>query len=322
MRRRDLVALLSGAAVAAPLAARAQQGALPRIGVLVNQSAPHPVAEILPGELQRRGYAEGRDVAYTFRYADGRRDRVEAFAAELVQLGVDILVAVQTPAARAAKQATETIPIVMSGVGAPLETGLVSSLSRPGGNTTGVTDMAAELGGKRLQLLQEIIPALRSVAALGSAQDLFTKPFLDYMRTAAAAAGIRFLPFVVDGPGDFEKAFAAMAEARAQAVVVQGIFNTNRMVFLPLAARHRLPVVNWDRETVVAGGLFSLAAKGRDVHRRAADFVYRILQGAPPADLPVEQPTAFELVINGKTARTLGLTIPGAITIQADEVIE
>jgi putative ABC transport system substrate-binding protein len=323
MRRRDFTAALSAAA-AWPVTARAQRapGRAWRIGVLINQSAPHPISDILRSELRGRGHLEGQHVMFEIRYAEGRRDRVEAFATELVRIGVDIIVAVQTPAARAAKAATQTIPIVMAGVGAPLETGLVSSLNRPGGNITGVTDMAAELGGKRLQLLQDIIPNLGAVAALGSAHDLFTQPFLGYLRSAAAASGIRLLPFVVDGPGDFEKAFAAMAEAKAQAVIVQGIFNVNRADFLPLAARHRLPVVNWDRATVVAGGLFALSAKATEVYRRASDFVERILRGARPADLPVEQPTSFELIINMKTARAFGLTIPSSVAIQADEVIE
>lgn len=323
MRRRRFMACLSGAAIALPSAAFGQQSErVPRIGVLVTGSPPHPIADAMRRGLCDLGRVEGRNVAFEVRYADGRSDRAAVLAAELVRLGVDVIVASQTPAARAAKEATSKIPIVMAGVGAPLEVGLVASLSRPGGNVTGITDLAAELGGRRLQLLREIIPNLACFAALGSTKDLFTRPFLQYLQTAASGQGIRFEPVTVDGPSDFEEAFAKMARAKAQAVVVQGIFNPNRTMVLGLAVKHRLPVVNWDRATTVAGGLFSLSANFSEIFRRAAIIVDMILKGAKPANLPVEQPTTFELVVNMKTAAAFGLTIPESVLVQANEVIE
>ena len=323
MRRRSLVAFLGAAALASPYATTAQQPErLRRIGVLVTGAAPNPTTDALRGHLRDLGYVEGRTIAFEVRYAGGRRDRADELAAELVRLGVDIIVTNQTPAARAAKEATTTIPVVMAGAGAPVEVGLVASLSRPGGNVTGVTDLAAELGGRRLQLLRDIIPDLACVGALGSTQDLFTRPFIQYMQSAAADASIRLEPVLVDGPAGFADAFAALAKAGAQAVIVQGIFNPNRTQVLDLAGRHRLPVVNWDRETTAAGGLFSLSGNRPEILRRTAVFVDRILKGANPAELPVEQPTTFELVVNLKTARALGITIPPSVLLSADEVIE
>jgi putative ABC transport system substrate-binding protein len=323
MKRRALIALLGGVLTPPAGGAIAQPSErLRRIGVLVTGAAPHPIVDEIRGHLRDLGYVEGRTIAYEVRYAGGRRDRAAELAAELVRLAVDVIVTSQTPAARAAKEATTTIPIVMGGVGAPLEVGLVASLNRPGGNITGVTDLAAELGGRRLQLLRDIIPSLNCVGALGSTQDLFTRPFIQYMRSAAADAGIRLEAVLVDGPAGFGDAFAAMAKAGAQAVVVQGIFNPNRGQFLELARQHRLPVVNWDRDTTVAGGLFSLSGNRADLFRRTAVIVDRVLKGANPAELPIEQPTAFTLVVNVRTARMLGLTIPPSVLLSADEVLE
>jgi len=323
MKRRALIAMLGVAAATLPGVATAQQPErLRRIGVLVTGAAPNPTADALRGHLRDLGYVEGRTIAFEVRYAGGRRDRAAELAAELVRLGVDVIVTNQTPAARAAKEATTTVPVVMAGAGAPVEVGLVASLNRPGGNVTGVTDLAAELGGRRLQLLRDIIPALACVGALGSTQDLFTRPFIRYMQSAAADAGMRLEPVLVDGPAGFADAFATLAKAGAQAVVVQGIFNPNRTQVLDLAGRYRLPVVNWDRETTVAGGLFSLSGNRPEILRRTAVIVDRILKGANPAELPVEQPTTFELVVNLKTARALGITVPPSVLLSADEVIE
>ncbi len=324
MKRRDFIALLGGAAVTCPLAARGQQASdrVWRIGVLVTGSPPHPIADALRKGLRDLGYSERRNVAFEVRYADGRRDRAAELAAELVRIGVDVIVANQTPAARAAKEATRTIPIVMAGVGAPLETGLVASLNRPGENITGITDLAAELGGKRLQLLRDIIPNLVRVAALASTHDLFTVPFLQYLRSAASNAGIQLEPIMVGGSDDFENAFATIARVEAQAVIVQGIFNPNRVIILDLAAKHSLPIMTWDRATTAAGGLISLSASAADIFQRASIIVDKVLKGAKPGDLPVEQPTTFELVINMKTAKVLRLTIPASIVVQATEVIE
>ena len=311
-----------GGAAAWPLAGHAQQQSVRRIGMLITGAPPHPIVDALRDHLREFGYIEGSNITFEVRYAGGQRERAATLAAELVQLGVDIIVASQTPAARAAKEATTKIPVVMGGAGAPVEVGLVASLSRPGGNVTGVTDLAAELGGRRLQLLRDIIPDLTCVGALGSTQDLFTRPFLQYMQPAGSSVGIRLAPALVDGPAGFDHAFDTLARDGAQAVVVQGIFNPNRIQVLELAARHRLPLMTWDRETTAAGGLISLSANRADIYRRTAVFVDVILKGANPADLPVEQPTKFELVINLKTAKALGISVPATVLVQADEVIE
>jgi putative ABC transport system substrate-binding protein len=210
----------------------------------------------------------------------------------------------------------------MAPAGAPVETGLVASLSRPGGNVTGVTNMAAELGGRRLQLIKDMIPSLGRVAVLASSQDPFTRPFLSYMEAAATGGGLQLDPVAVAGPADFEAAFAAFAERRAGAVMIQGVFNSNRAAILEIAARHRMPTMWFDRQAVAAGGLVSLSANTADIFQRAAVMVDKVLKGAKPADLPVEQPSVFELVINLKAARALGIAVPGSVLIQADETIE
>jgi putative ABC transport system substrate-binding protein len=321
--RRNFIAGAGAATVAWPRAASGQRSdRIRRIGVLVTGAPPHPIVEALPRHLSDLGWVESRTTAFETRYADGRADRATVLAEQLVRLGVDVIVGVQTPAVRAAKNATRAIPIVMGGAGAPVETGLVASLSRPGGNVTGVGDLAAELGGRRLQVLKDIIPNLARVGALASNHDLFTRPFVRYMETAAASAGIRIVPVMVDGPSEFANAFLVMAHAEVQAVVIQGIFNPNRTLSLNLASKHRLPIVTWDRATTIAGGLFSLSSNRAEIYRRTAAFVDRILRGAVPAELPVEQPTTFELEINLRTARALGIAIPASILVQADEVIE
>jgi putative ABC transport system substrate-binding protein len=323
MKRRTVVVLLGGVALGLFRAARAQQPERPRrIGLLMTGAPPVPQVEALRRELRALGWIEDRNAVFEERYAEGRADRAAALAAELARLPVDVIVCQQTPAARAAREATRTIPIVMMGVGAALHAGLVDSLARPGGNMTGVADLAAELGGRRLQLLKDIIPDLARVGALGSRHDLFTRPFLEYMEEAAGGAGLAIIPVLVDGPQEFASAFAAFAQASVQAVIVQGIFNPNRALSLELATRYRLPIVSWDRATTLAGGLFSLSTGRDEVARRAAAFVDRILKGANPADLPVERPTTFDLEVNLRAARALGLTVPQSILIAADEVIE
>jgi putative ABC transport system substrate-binding protein len=230
---------------------------LPRIGVLVSASPPHPFADALRRGLQPLGYVEGESIAIEWRYTGGRSDRAAALAAELVQLGVDIIVAHFTPAVRAAMAATQTIPIVMAPAGAPVQSGFIDSLAHPGGNVTGLSGMNAELGGKRLQLLRELIPNLARVAVLAStvSTDPFSRPFVDDMQTAATIAGIRLEPVLVDGPSDFEKAFTAMAKAEAQAVIVQGLFDPHRAIILEQAAKHRLPIMSGNRETAATGVL-------------------------------------------------------------------
>ncbi len=330
MRRRRFVSVLGGLIAVAPGSGRAQSQKrsdpglerIRRVAVLIDGSAPHPLVEALSGGLLRYGYIEGRNTMFEPRYAEGRMDRAIAHAADLVRFRPDVIVAHFTPAVRAAKEATSTIPIVMAPAGAPVEAGLVASLARPGGNVTGVTNMAAELGGRRLQLLKDIIPDLTRVAVLASTHDPFTKPFLHYMREAAPAAGIQLAPVMVAGPPEFAEAFAAMARDGARAVIIQGVFNSNRKLIVELAHKHRLAVMSFDRDSAAAGGLVSLSANTAEIYERAAGLVARILDGANPADLPVEQPTTFELVVNLKTAKALDLAVPRSVLLSADEVIE
>jgi len=297
---------------------------LPRIGVLVSASPPHPFADAFRRGLQPLGYVEGENIAIEWRYTNGRSDRAAALAAELVQLGVDVIVAHFTPAVRAAMVATQTIPIVMAPAGAPVQSGFIDSLAQPGGNVTGLSGMDAELGGKRLQLLREVIPDLARVGVLASSvsTDPFSRPFVDDMQAAATITGIRLVPVLVNGPSDFDNALATMTKAEAQAVIVQGLFDPHRAIILELAAKHRLPIMAPSRDTAVAGGLISYVAKYSALYERAALYVGKILKGAKAADLPVEQPTTFELVVNLKTAGTLGLTASPSLLAQADEVIE
>src|SRR6516225_7792309 len=230
---------------------------LPRIGVLVSATPPHPFADAFRRGLRPLGYVEGENIAIEWRYTEGQSDRAAALARELVQLGVDVIVEHFTPAIRAAMVATQTIPIVMAPAGAPVQSGFVDSLAHPGGNVTGLSAMDAELGGKRLQLLRDVIPNLARVAALASSvsTDPFSRPFVDDMQAAATIAGIQLVPILVNGPNDFENAFAAMAKAEAQAVIVQGLFDPHRKIIIELAAKHRLPVMSGNRETAAAGAL-------------------------------------------------------------------
>ena len=323
--RRIFIGACTATLIGAQDRAFAQQPAkLPRIGVLISASPPHPFADAFRRGLHPLGYVEGENSAIEWRYTEGRSDRAAALAAELVKLDVDVIVAHFTPAVRAAMVATQTIPIVMAPAGAPVQSGFVDSLARPGGNVTGLSGMDAELGGKRLQLLREVIPNLARVAVLASSvsTDPFSRPFVDDMQSAATIAGIRLVPVLVNDPKDFENAFTAMAKAEAQAVIVQGLFDPHRAIILELAAKHRLPIMSSNRTTVAAGGLISYSAKYAALYERAALYVGKILKGAKAADLPVEQPTTFELVVNLKTAEALGFTPSPSLLAQADEVIE
>jgi ABC-type uncharacterized transport system substrate-binding protein len=325
LRRREFITLFGGAAAAWPLAARAQQtGKLPHIGVLVSASPPHPFADAFWRGLHAFGYSEGKNIKVEFRYTDGRSDRAEELADEMVRQRVDVIVAHFTPAVRAALGATRTIPIVMAPAGAPLQSGFVESLARPGGNVTGLSAMDAEIGGKRLQLLRELIPGLERVAVLASnpSTDPFSGPFVEDLRLAARRAGLRFEPVLVNGPDEFAGAYAAMAKAGAQAVIVQGLFDPHRTSLIELAAKYRLAYLSGSRETAAAGALVSLSANFVALYERAAPYVDKIIKGAKSADLPVEQPTKFQVVINMKTAQALGLTISPTLLAQADEVIE
>ena len=322
--RRELIALLASTAAASLAAAvRAQQtGKVPRVGVLVSLSAPHPFADAFRSGMSDLGYVEGSNIAYEWRYADAQFSKAVQLAAELVQLPVDVIAAYHTPAVKAAMNATNTTPIVMSPAGAPLETGLVESLARPGGNVTGLSNMEAELGGKRLDLLREAIPGLARVGVLAVKTDPFTPPFLKDLQSGASRLDLQLHPVAVEGEAKLEEAFAAMNAAGVQAVIVQPNFLPQTPTIVALAAKHRLPILSSYRSITQSGGLISYSADHAAHFRRAAAFVDKILKGANPADLPVEQPTKFELVVNAKTAKVLGLTVPPTLLARADEVIE
>jgi putative tryptophan/tyrosine transport system substrate-binding protein len=321
MKRRAFIGLLGGAAVA-PLVANAQQGKLARIGALVLTSADaKSLAKALREGLREFGYAEGQNLVFEFRSADGNADRLPNLAAELVRLPVDVLVATFTPCALAAKQATTTVPIVMAAVADPVGSGLVQSLARPGGNITGFSNMAAEIAGKSVELLRDMLPSLKRVAVLANPLDPFTRPFLEQVNLAGRSIGIEIAPIAMArGPDEVEAAFALIAQERAQAVVVQGIFFSKTVA--DLALRHRLPSASVLRQFAQAGGLVSYGADVPDIFRRCAVVVHKILQGIKPAGLPVELPTKFELVINLNTATSLGLDVPWFLQQRADEVIE
>jgi len=325
MRRRDVIGVLATCLLVAPRRALAQQsGKMPRIGVLVSASPPHPFADAFRRGLQSFGYTEGQNIRIEFLYTEEQADRAEQLAEELVRTGVDIIVAHFTPAIRAAIGATRTIPIVMAPAGAPVQLGFVPSLAHPGGNVTGLSGIDAEIGGKRLQLLKQLIPDLNCVAVLSAtfASNPFGRPFVEDLQAAAARAGIRLVPAIVGGVNDFESAFATMAKERAQAVIVVGYFDPHRKVLLRLAEKRRLAYMSSNRETVVAGALVSLSANYAALYERSAYYVDKIIKGARPGDLPVEQPTKLQAVINLKTAHALGLTISPALLAQVDEIIE
>jgi putative tryptophan/tyrosine transport system substrate-binding protein len=326
IQRRQFISALGGAAAAWPLAARAQQAAkIPRIGVLL----PGPpttfsvrTAAFRQG-LQELGYVEGKTVVIDWRAAEERVEQLRDLAAELVRLNPDIIVTIGTPAAEAAKNATQTIPIVAS-AGDPVGSGLVASLAHPGGNVTGVTIVAPDLSGKRLELLKEIIPGISRIAALLNPTNRTYQHELTEMQVAARMLGLRLQPAAVSEPNSLDAAFATMNRDRIQALVVltDAIFYSERRHIVDLAAKSRLPSVFWDRQFVEDGAFMSFGPMPADLYRRCATYVDKILKGAKPGDLPVEQPTKFEFVINVRTAKALGLEISPTLLARADEVIE
>jgi len=329
MRRREFITLLSGAAVGWPVAANAQQAAkIARIGYLSTDLAGGSVLrEAFRQGLRDLGYVEGRNVVIEYRDAEGKLDRLPALAVELVALKVDVIVAPTDLATLAAKQATRTIPIVFTLVPDPVGSGLVTSLARPGGNATGLSNLTAHLVGKRLQLLTQAVPGVSRVAALWAPNapgERTEKDMLKGAEVAARALGVRLQVVETRGPEDFDRAFSDMTSAGAGALTMlpsSMLFNERRRL-VDLAAKHRLPAVHYARQFVDAGGLMAYGANAADLHRRAATYVDKILKGAKPADLPVEQPTKFELAINLKTAKALGLEVPPLLIAQADELIE
>jgi ABC-type uncharacterized transport system substrate-binding protein len=322
----DRRAFLGGlAALAAPRAAGAQQqaGKVPRVGVLVGAAAPHPFADAFRRGLQGLGYQDGHNVVLEIRYTGGHADRAAELAAELVRLPADVIVTHFTQTTRAALAATRTIPIVMV-VGAPVESGFVASLARPGGNATGLSGMDSEIAGKRLQILREINPRLERVAILGTtpATNPYSGPYVEDLRRAASGTNLRLMAVLVSGPDEFGRAFSDMAKAGAQAVIVQDHFDPHRAVLVELAVKHKLAYMSGTEGTAAAGALVSLSPDWSGLFGRAAVYVDRILKGAKPETLPVEQATKFQLALNLKTAKSLGLKVPPSLLAQADQVIE
>jgi putative tryptophan/tyrosine transport system substrate-binding protein len=329
VRRRCFIRLLGGAAATWPLAARAQQPVrVYRLGLLTPTSGPTANHQALDDALTRLGYREGRNLVTERRYAAGN-DRLPVLAADLVRANVDVIVTESYAAAAAAKNATTTIPIVMATAGDPVATGLVASLARPGGNLTGNSIITTDLASKKVERLHELKPDARRLGHLGDEQIKPDRIAFHEVQSAASAFGIEVMffnaPFFYQtAPDAFERAFFAMAAARVDAIFVAEFvtYLEARNQIIELAARHRLPAVYGRREFAEAGGLLSYGSNFVENFRHAAVFIDKIFKGAKPADLPVEQPTKFELVINLKTARTLGIAIPPTLLAIADEVIE
>jgi ABC-type uncharacterized transport system substrate-binding protein len=324
-----LIAVLALSLLAAPLAAEAQQATkVARIGYLAPNLAASPhLPEAFRQGLRDLGYVEGRNVVIEYRDAEGKFERLPALTAELIALKVDVIVAGSTPAALAAKQATRTIPIVFAAAADPVTSGLVTSLARPGGNVTGLSILLPDLVGKNLEQLKQAVPGVTRVAVLwqpGGFPERTEKDMLKRAEVAGRALGVRLQFVEARGLADFDRAFSEMIRARADALTVltSTMFIVERRRLVDLAAKNRLPAVYPWREGVDAGGLMAYGPNIADLFRRGATYVDKILKGAKPGDLPVEQPTTFELVINLKTAKALGLTIPPSLLGRADHVIE
>ena len=318
MQRREFINLIGGVA-AWPIAVRAQQTNLPKLGILLVANR-EPFSRQFWEGLREFGYIDGQTIQVEFRSAEGKLNLLPGLAAELVRLKVDIIVASETPSVQAAKHATSEIPIVMAPSGDPVGTGLITSLARPGGNVTGLSAATAELAGKSLELIREVMPAASRVAALADPTNAFTKPFLENINLTARTFGIEIQVVMLRGTEAFDAAFAELAGKQIDAVIVQPTLP--RAPIIDLLRKHRLPAVSGNRAFADAGGLMSYAASLADRYRNAAPYVDKILKGTKPADLPVQQPTKFELVINLKAAKALGLSIPPALLGRADEVIE
>jgi putative ABC transport system substrate-binding protein len=327
MRRRDFIALLAGTALAWPPFARAQQAAgFRRIGIL----------ETIPAELNKanldsfrkglrdRGYVEGQNIAFDYRSADGSGERFPELAAELVGLRVDLILTRGTPAAQAAKNATSTIPVVMAAIGEPLGMGVVAGLAHPGGNVTGLSAFTNQLAGKRVELVKELIPSLTRIALFHNMGNPVVPPQWEETKIAARAMGLEAELLDVRSQDDIQPAFETAAAHKVGALLVgiDGLTQANRQVIVDLAARHKLPAAYPSREFVDLGGLMTYGVSYPDLYFRAAGLVDKIFKGTHPSELPVEQPTKFEFIVNLKAARAIGLTIPELFLARADEVIE
>jgi putative ABC transport system substrate-binding protein len=324
-RRAFLAVATASGLIAMPAVVRAQlAGKIHRIGFLSLQSGLTITTEAFLQGLSELGYVEGRNIVIEYRWAARKEERLPELAAELVRLRVEVIVAAAAPTIEAARRATNTIPIVMAVAADPVGSGLVASIARPGGNVTGLTALSTELAGKRLQLVRELVPKATRVAVLAHHGTSATPLFLEEMRAAGQQIGVHLVVQEVREAADLPGAFAAIQRERAQALIVQvspfSADNAGRIV--GLAAQHRLPAMYDVRSFVDAGGLVSYGPSLPEMFRRAAFYVDRILKGAKPADLPIEQPTKFELVINMKTAKALGLSIPQSLLARADQVIQ
>ena len=325
MRRREFITLLGCAAVAWPVALDAQ-AKIPRIGFMGNSTAAleaNVVGSFLDG-LRELGYEDNRNIIIEYRWADGNYARFPALVAELIAAKVDVIVTAGTPAVLAVKKATTTVPVVMVAVGDPVGTGLVSSLARPGGNLTGLSSIAPDLEGKRLDILREIMPTLSHVAVFFNSLNTFHDVSVRHANAAAQAMGIKLQWHNICKSEDLDGAFAAIRKERPDALLILAdrVFLHNRQRMMDFTAEQRLPNVNPYKELVEAGGLMSYGPSYEDIHKRAAIYVDKILKGANPADLPIEQPIKFTFLINLKAAKALGLTVPLSLQIAADEMIE
>jgi putative ABC transport system substrate-binding protein len=321
-RRRHLIKLVGGVAATLPLAAQGQRSRLQRVGALyLGVADGESFTKELREGMRQLGYVEGQNLAFAFRSAGGRPERLPELAAELVALKVDVIVALYVPCALAAKQATRDIPIVIL-AGDPVETGIVPSLARPGGNITGLSLMAAASNGKSVELFRDIMPAVQRIGVLAHATNpVYAKAMLDEVLLAGGQAKIAIQPVVmVRGPEDLDGAFARLAREAAQALVVQGSLSIKPVA--DLAIQHRLPAASTPRAFADIGGLMSFGADGPTSVRQAAKFVHAILQGKAPREMPIEQPTKYELAVNLKTAKAIGLGIPKAFILRADALIE
>jgi putative tryptophan/tyrosine transport system substrate-binding protein len=325
MKRRDFITLVGGAAVAWPLAASAQKPTLPVIGILSPESSTTGDVEGLRAGLRDLGYVEGQNIRFEYRWAEGDFGRLADLAADLVRLKVDVLVTYVTQASLVAKKATATIPIVMVGVGDPVGVGLIASLAYPGGNVTGTSSVASALAAKQLELLKEAIPEVRRVAALWNpANFAFQSIQLKQAEGAARTLGIELQLLETRSATDFDAAYAAIDKAgtRALLILLDPLFIINFRTLVELSNKKHLITMTGYRTFVDAGGFMAYGPNYRKIYGLAAIYCDKILKGAKPADLPVEQPNKFELVINLKTAKTLGLTIPPTLLALADELIE
>ena len=329
MNRREALLLLLLLGVTPLKSFGEQQSKLWRVGFLASRQRPaSPNSDIFYGAfaqgMRELGYIEGESLVIEWRFADGHFERLPGLAAELVRLKVDVIVTSGSPATRAAQEATTTIPIVMAGVGDPLESGFVKSLARPGGNITGVSLLLGDMAPKQLEMLLRVAPKLSRTAVVFNPDNFSQFPLLKNVQAAARKVNVTILPVELRTPQEIEKAFATMAQANAEALIIlpDPISNDHLQQIAKLAVRNHLPSVDSMREFVAAGGLMSYGQNYRDNFRGAATYVDKILKGATPGDLPIEQPTKFEMFINRKTAKALRLTIPQSLLISADQVIE